>query len=146
VATIVDTSALVVFLRRRHAGELSGVADAARAELEAGRALLSVVTATELLVGARDGAAVEQLSRLLHGVPVVGAEREIGEIGGRLGAVARWNGQTVPLPDLLIAATAIWLDVPLLTCDSDFGRGRVLASLAEPGPWAEFRLHPASVT
>jgi predicted nucleic acid-binding protein len=146
VATVVDTSALVVFLRRGHAAELAGVADAARGELEAGRALLSVVTATELLVGARDGQAVERLSRLLHGVPVVGADREIGQMGGRLGAVARWNGLTVPLPDLLIAATAIWLDVPLLTCDSDFGRGRALASLPGPGPWAELRLHPASVT
>jgi predicted nucleic acid-binding protein len=146
VVTVVDTSALVVFLRRGHAVELAGVADAARRELEAGRALLSVVTATELLVGARDGQAVERLSRLLHGVPVIGADREIGEIGGSLGVVARWAGQTVPLPDLLIAATAIWLDVPLLTCDSDFGRGLALASLPDPGPWAELRLHPASVT
>jgi predicted nucleic acid-binding protein len=145
VATVVDTSALVVFLRRGHAAELSGVADAARGELEAGRALLSVVTATELLVGGRDGEAVERLTRLLHGIPVVSADREVSELGGRLGAVARWNGQTIPLPDLLIAATAIWLDVPLLTCDSDFGRGRALASLPEPGPWGGFRLHPASV-
>jgi predicted nucleic acid-binding protein len=143
VATVVDTSALVVFLRRGHAAELSGVATAARGELEAGRALLSVVTAAELLVGAQDGRALEGLSRLLDRVPVVGADREIGQIGGRLGAVARWNGQTVPLPDLLIAATAIWLDVPLLTCDSDFGRGR---ALPDPGPWAKLRLHPASVT
>jgi predicted nucleic acid-binding protein len=146
VATLVDTSALVVLLRRAHAAELSGVAAAARAELEAGQALMSVVTAMELVVGARDGNAVKRLTRLLDGVPVVGAGREIGEIGGRLGAVARWNGQSIPLPDLLIAATAIWLDVPLLTCDSDFGRGRALGSLPEPGPWAEFRLHPASVT
>lgn len=146
MATVLDTSALVVFLRRAPAAEMAGVADAARAELEAGRALLSVVTATELLVGARDDEAVERLSRLLDGVPVVGADREIGVIGGRLGAVARSNGQMIPLPDLLIAATAIWLDVALLTCDSDFGRGRALASLPEPGPWPKLRLHPASVT
>jgi predicted nucleic acid-binding protein len=146
MATIIDTSALVVFLRRGHAAGLSGVATAARGELEAGRALLSVVTATELLIGARDGDAMERLSRLLHGVPVVGADREIGEIGGRLGAVARWHGRTIPLPDLLIAATAIRLDVPLLTCDSDFGRGLALAALPEPGPWAGLRLHPASIT
>ena len=53
--------------------------------------------------------------------------------------------RTIPLPDLLIAATAVWLDVPLLTCDSDFARGRALASEAEPGLWSSLRRHPASV-
>lgn len=146
MATLLDTSALVIFLRRRRDPALAQVADAARQALEAGRGLLSVVTSAELLVGARDAEAVARVSALLDALPVVAAGREVGELAGRMGAAARAAGETIPLPDLLIAATAVWLDVPLLTCDSDFGRGRDLASAAAAGPWSSLRLHPASLT
>ena len=145
MATVLDTSALVVLMRRARAPAMEPVVVAARETLEGGRALLSAVTAAELLVGARDGGASERLGRLIDGLPVVAADREVGMLAGRLGTVARTAGLTIPLPDLLIAATAVWLDVPLLTCDSDFGRGRALASEAEPGLWSSLRLHPASL-
>jgi predicted nucleic acid-binding protein len=70
------------------------------------------------------------------------ASRDIAVRAGRMGAVARARGALVPVPDLLIAATAITLDIPLLTCDSDFGRGSGLGGRA--GDWARLRLHPAS--
>lgn len=146
MATLLDTSALVVFLRRGRDPALAQVADAAREALEAGRGLLSVVTSAELLVGARDEQAVARVSALLGAIPVVAAGREVGELAGRMGAAARATGGTIPLPDLLIAATAVWLDVPLLTCDSDFGRGRDLATVAGVALWSPLRLHPASVT
>lgn len=45
-----------------------------------------------------------------------------------------------------MAATAVFLDILLLTCDSDFGRGVELASDPDPAsPWSRFGLHPASV-
>ncbi|HUG40209.1 MAG TPA: PIN domain-containing protein [Longimicrobiales bacterium] len=145
MATVLDTSALVVFMRRTRRPAVQQVAVAVRETLEAGRALLSAVTAAELLVGARDPGASERLARLIEGLPVVAVDREVGVLAGKLGAVARAAGETIPLSDLLIAATAVWLDVPLLTCDSDFGRGRALAAGGEPGLWSSLRLHPASV-
>lgn len=147
MATILDTSALVVLIRRTRGPALEPVAEAARAELESGRGLVSAVTAAELMVGARGGTAVDHFTRLLEGLPVVDVGREIALLAGRMGAVARAAGGTIPLPDLLIAATAVWLDVPLLTCDSDFWRGIELGAASGGeggGPWEGLRLHPAS--
>ncbi len=155
MATILDTSALIVLVRRRRPPGLEPVAEAARGELEAGRALVSVVTAAELVVGARDADAVERLTGLLDRLAVVDAGREVGLLAGRMGADARSAGRPIPVPDLLIAATAVWLDLPLLTCDSDFARGMELgagrdaddpAAAADDDPWASLRLHPASCT
>lgn len=144
MATILDTSALVVLIRRSRPPVLDRVAAATRDELESGRALVSVVTATELQVGARDAAAGDRLDRLLAHLPVVDAGREVGRLAGRMGAAARSAGATIPLPDLLIAATAVWLDQPLLTCDSDFARGIEAGALGDKKGWGSLRLHPAS--
>lgn len=125
---------------------MEGVGVAAAAELRARSAVVSSVTAAELLVGARDAAAETRIMDLLGRLPVVGVDRDIAGRAGRMGRQARATGVTIPLPDLLIAATAQWLGVSLLTCDSDFGRGLDLArKSAPPDPWYGFRLHPASV-
>jgi len=144
MATVLDTSALVVLLRRSRPPELEPVAEAARGELESGRALLSAVTAAELLVGSRGRAGGDPLLDLLERLPVVDTGREVAGMAGLMGAAARRAGATIPLPDLLIAATAVWLDVPLLTCDTDFRRGMEAGGGSGPGPWAKLRLHPAS--
>ena len=146
MASLVDTSALVVLLRRSPPQGTEGVAVALQAELRARSAIVSAVTLAELVVGARDATAEARVLDLLHRLPVVAADREVAERAGRMGRRARARGATLPLPDLLIAATAQWIGVPLLTCDSDFGRGRDLASTATPDdPWHGFELHPASV-
>lgn len=144
MATILDTSALVVLMRRNPPPELEPVADAARGELESGRALLSAVTAAELLVGAHSKAATDHLMELLNRLPVVDAGREISRVAGQMGATVRRSGSTIPMPDLLIGATAIWLDVPLLTCDSDFRRGIEAGRGSELGAWSKLRLHAAT--
>jgi predicted nucleic acid-binding protein len=144
MATVLDTSALVVLMRRSRPPELEPVADAARGELEAGRALLSAVTAAELVVGSRGGPATGTLLELLDRLPVVDVGREVAQVAGRMGASARQAGATIPLPDLLIGATAIWLDVPLLTCDSDFRRGIEAGGDSSLGAWSKLRLHAAS--
>lgn len=133
-------------MRRSRPAGLGAMADAARAELEVGRGLVSVVTAVELRVGARDRRAEDRLDRFLERLPVVDVGREIGALCGRMGAVVRSAGATIPLPDLLIAATAVWLDIPLLTCDSDFARGLEVGSGEDPEGWGALRLHPASPT
>jgi predicted nucleic acid-binding protein len=144
VATVLDTSALVVLMRRRRPPELEPVAAAARGELEAGRALLSAVTAAELLVGSQGKPQADPLLELLDRLPVVDAGREVARLAGRMGGAARTAGASIPLPDLLIGATAVWLDVPLLTCDSDFRRGMEASGGSGAGPWSKLRLHAAS--
>ncbi len=144
MATVLDTSALVVLMRRSRPPGLEPVADAARGELEADRALLSAVTAAELLVGSRGRAATGQLTELLDRLPVVDAGREIARVAGQMGAAARQAGATIPLPNLLIGATAVWLEVPLLTCDSDFRRGIEADGGPGLGAWSKLRLHAAS--
>ncbi len=146
MASLVDTSALIALLRRSPPQGTEGVAVAVEAELRARSAIISAVTLAELVVGARDPAAEARILDLLNRLPVVAADREVAERAGRMGRRARARGATLPLPDLLIAATAQWIGVPLLTCDSDFGRGRDLAAVATPDdPWRGFELHPASV-
>jgi predicted nucleic acid-binding protein len=146
MATVLDTSALVVLMRRSRPPDLEPVADAARGELEAGRALLSAVTLAELLVGSRGEAAMGSVTELLDRLPVVDAGREVARLAGRMGAAARQAGATIPLTDLLIGATAVWLDLPLLTCDSDFRCGIEAGgdSSLGLGTWSKLRLHHAS--
>lgn len=144
MATLLDTSALTVLIRRSPPQHLRAVRRAARDEIEAGRALVSAVTAVELLVGARGPEGVGRVSELLEVLPVVAAERTVAMDAGRMGFDARSGGATIPVPGLLIAATAVWLEIPLLTCDSDFGRGRRLGEGANDSPWSRLRLHPAS--
>ncbi|MBI4519525.1 MAG: PIN domain-containing protein [Gemmatimonadetes bacterium] len=141
---------MVLFLRRARPPSQEGAALAARRELRAGQALVSVVTAAELLLGARSPAESENLGELIDRLPVVAADREVSELSARLGAYVRRRGATIPLMDLVIAATALWLDLPLLTCDSDFDRGRRLAEGRDDGDegarlWRSLMIHPASV-
>lgn len=152
MATVLDTSALTVLIRRGTPRELKGVSKSARDAVEGGGAVVSVVTAAELFVGARNRAAIERLSDLLDVLPVVSPDREIAGWAARMGASARGRGATIPVPDLLIAATATWLDISLLTCDSDFRRGKEVAK-DTPAPsddpdgiglWDRLPLHPGS--
>jgi predicted nucleic acid-binding protein len=154
MATLVDTSALAVLIRRTRAPAFEPLAVAARDEIAAGRALVSAVTVVELLVGASGGPGFEELSTLLAALPVVSADREVAGLAGRMGAHARRLGRTIPLPDLLIAATAVRLELPLLTCDRDFARGRELGTSPKGGArgdregrrlWSRLAFHPASV-
>lgn len=146
MATLLDTSALVVLLRRRPAERLAGVAEAAAQEIRAQQAVVSAVTVTELLVGARDRRAEARLHDLLERIPAVAVDRDVASLAGRLGRATRTAGAILPVADLLIAATALRLDLPVLTCDSDFARGRTLAEHAGARhPWHGFTLHWASV-
>jgi predicted nucleic acid-binding protein len=149
VATLFDTSAVAAYVRRRSPHEQ--VVQVARAELAAGGAVLSVVSAAELLIGARDEAGGARLKTLIEALTVVPVDLTVGMMAGELGAYARRRGATIPLPDLLIAATALRLELPVLTVDSDFARGRSLAlDDSDPGGeeggrlWRRLQLHAAS--
>lgn len=146
MATLIDTSALIVFLRRQSLVGFEVVAAATEDRIRAGGAILSSITVTELLVGARNVKAEVQVRNLLERLPAIAFDRELAVVAGRMGRAARATGRIVPLPDLAIAASAVWLGVPLLTLDSDFSRGVELAREAREGePWYGFELDPASV-
>lgn len=149
MATLVDTSVLAVLIRKRPS-EHDRAVRRAREEIVSGRGLISVVSLAELLVGASDASGAARLRELLRPVPVAPLNEEAGVTAGLLGAYARRRGATVPLPDLLIAATALRLEIPLLTVDSDFARGRNVA-LEDDEPdedadlWKALRLDPAGI-
>lgn len=149
MAALFDTTVGVLLLRRSLPAEAGELTRAARTEIEAGTALLPAVAVSELLVGESSEAGTETLLAGLGALPTVvlppGAAREAGVMGGFLRAA----GAPVPLPDLLIAATALWLEIPLLTWDGDYARARGVAvdsCLEHTGRelWLELRLHPAS--
>lgn len=155
MATLLDTSALVVLTRRHPRPGTEGVVRAAERELKGGQCFISAVTVTEMLVGVRTGVQALRLERLLEPIGRVSVLLEIAAAAGQMGAWVRHLARPVPATDLLIAATAVWLDVPLLTCDADFARppAQALKNLI-PGNgaaaegarlWQELQLHPASV-
>lgn len=137
-------------MRRWRSVEQEPLAEAARRELAAGRALLSVVTLAELLVGARDESGRIRLQKLLESFAMTPVDEELAQLTGRLGCYARRRGGLIPLADLIIAATAVRLGIPLLTSDGDFDRGRQLA-LTDRNPdadarlWRSLQIHPAGI-
>jgi predicted nucleic acid-binding protein len=77
---------------------------------------LSVITELELFgkqnLSAQDG---EVIDALLGGCFVVGINREVKQLYREIK-----QRQAIKLPDAVIAATAIYLDMPLLTFDAAF--------------------------
>jgi predicted nucleic acid-binding protein len=149
VAALFDTTVAVLLLRRTAPPDAADLLRAARAEIADGGALLSAVAVCELLIGERTPAGSRRLADALARLPAVIAAVEVAADAGMMGAFLGERGSPVPLPDLLIAATAIWLDVPLLTWDDDFDRSRAVAlesTSDHPGAdlWRSLRLHPAS--
>ena len=71
----------------------------------------------ELLGGARNEEAFEQLSRDLEEIPIT---KEVWLGAARLGYTLRRNGITLPLPDLLIAQVAIAEKLELWHADEHF--------------------------
>lgn len=149
MAVLFDTTVGVLLLRRNRPPETVPLLRAARAEIEQGSALLPAMAVCELVLGERTPAGSARLSAALARIPTalfpVEAARDAGAMGSFLSAEAA----PVPVADLLIAATAIWLDVPLLTWDGDYARSRERAlagSSSHRGAelWTALALHPAS--
>ncbi len=123
---LVDTSVWVLYLRPgRHANVKAAVRDV----LDRQDAMTCWVIKAELLVGARDDEAFENLAQRLAALPEVPIDASIWEGGARLGNRLRREGLLVPLPDLLIAHTALALNMALWHADEDFERIRQLAPL-----------------
>ena len=151
MAALFDTTAAILLLRRKPPGETAGLIQAARVEIANGTALLPAVAISELIVGEKTAERVQQLAAALGRLPTVILAVEAAHNAGSMGAFLRLHGATIPFADLLIASTAVWLDVPLLTWDGDYSRARTIAlksRSAHPGRdlWRRLGLHAASRT
>lgn len=149
MAALFDTTVAVLLLRRNPPDEVAGLIGAAGTEIEAGGALLPAVAVSELVVGERSERGARELAAALARIPVVVLSAEAAGHAGSMGAFLAAKGATIPFPDLLVAATAVWLDLPLLTWDGDYARACGVAagsSSAHSGAelWRDLRLHPAS--
>lgn len=116
---VVDTSAWVEFLRATG----SAVDDKLTAALQSREPIGVVdVVRLELLAGARDDAAAEELRRLLaRGTALPASSPGDHEAAALLYRQARSAGKTVrSLLDCLVAAAALRLDAPLLARDRDY--------------------------
>ncbi|MGL5858037.1 MAG: PIN domain-containing protein [Angustibacter sp.] len=112
MTALVDTSVLIDYLR--------GHKEAARvleAERENGVLHASEITRLEILAGMRQ-AENDPTRRLLNTLAWHDVDADIAEDAGALGR--RWlrSHHTIDAADLAIAATAIRIDAPLLTCNA----------------------------
>lgn len=126
---LVDTSIWIHADRKGHATLKRRLAELTLS----GAAWICWPIRAELLIGLKTSSRWttlnEQLAALLH-VPVTD---DTWHRVARLGHDLARTGQTVPLPDLLIAAAAIEHDLPLWTADHDFTRIATLAPLRLDG-------------
>jgi hypothetical protein len=119
VTTLVDTSALIEYLRDTQSP--TAVRVRTLSELSDELAITDAVE-MEILAGARDQRHLEQLQQFLSAfarVPINGPDDFV--YAAALYRECRRNGSTVrQLADCLIAAVAIRNDVPLMHHDRDF--------------------------
>jgi predicted nucleic acid-binding protein len=116
MGTLIDTSVLI-------AAERGEVDLAALAEREPEEIAVSAVTASELLHGVHRLRGVSRaraemyVERILSLVPVIPFDLAIGRVHAALSADLRAAGTPVGAHDLIIAATAVWLEYNVATRD-----------------------------
>lgn len=86
------------------------------------RAATNVVIQAELLIGAKHEREYRELDADLSALPHLGVTGEVWALASRLGFALRRAGATVPIPDLVIASTALSYGCALLHLDEDFKR------------------------
>lgn len=112
---IVDTNVFITFERR---GQLIDVA----AWDPSGDVYISVVTVAELLLGGHRADTEERrvhrtafVEAIIAGVRVLDFTTEVARVHARLYADLAGRGQLIGAHDLMIAATALYHGIPLLT-------------------------------
>jgi len=109
VKTIVDTSALIAYLRKDPPGEI------VFRLLEEEAVIVPAVCVFELLAGVRSERHVQQRRQLLDLSEIAETDRDISEKAAELFTELRSKGITIDNEDLIIAASSIILNLPLLT-------------------------------
>ena len=113
---LVDTSIWVEFLR----GEKTAIKKRLENLLDENRAVVTGIILAELLTGIANEKEQRFLEECFLGLPFLEATREIFATAGKMGAVLRKKGITMPLSDLLIAALAKTHSLTVLTQDNHF--------------------------
>jgi predicted nucleic acid-binding protein len=117
VATLIDTSVLIAIER--------GQLDLSHLTADDGEALaLAAISASELLHGVHrlSGAVARAraerfVEQILGSIPVVPFDLDVARVHARLDAELSASGAPVGDVDLMIAATAVWLDYRVATRD-----------------------------
>jgi predicted nucleic acid-binding protein len=118
MGTLIDTSVLIAIER----GQLDRARLAAEDDDEA--VAMAAITASELLHGVHRlrGAVARTradrfVERVLAALPVVAFDLGVARVHARLDAEASSTGVTIGDADMMIAATAVWLDYRVATRD-----------------------------
>jgi predicted nucleic acid-binding protein len=74
----------------------------------------------EILQGIKNPKEARRVRENLEALPFLETSREIWQNAGELSAQLRRKGLTIPLSDLIIAATALHEDVEVFTLDPHF--------------------------
>lgn len=85
-------------------------------------AAINEVVELELLLGHRDEGERNRIQDALKGLLMLGLSRDTWGVAAEFGTGLLRNGQPLPIPDLLIASSAIEHDAVLVHADSDFDR------------------------
>jgi predicted nucleic acid-binding protein len=118
---LVDSTVWIDLLRSRQTVTVRRL----RAVIERGEAAAAPVIVQELLQGAIDAKAFQELAQRFSAVPMLGTENPLALhiAAARLFARARWQGVTPrSAHDCMIATIAVEHGVPLLHDDRDFER------------------------
>jgi predicted nucleic acid-binding protein len=118
VGTLIDTSVLIAIQRGQLDPQLLQPAD------DDEPIAISAITASELLHGVHrlTGAVARTraerfIERLLDAIPVIPFDLDVARVQARLDAELSSQGAAVGDADLMIAATAVWLDYRVATRD-----------------------------
>jgi predicted nucleic acid-binding protein len=113
---LVDTSVWVEFFR----GKKTVIKKRLENLLDENRAVVSGIILAELLTGVSDEKEQRFLEECFLGLPCLEASREAFALAGKMGALLRKKGITMPISDLLIAALAKTHALTVLTLDNHF--------------------------
>jgi predicted nucleic acid-binding protein len=114
---LVDTSVWVSYFRQEGDG---GLESAVREILLEGRVRTCWPVQAEVLVGARDSASFDRLQTLFDSLIQIPVAAPLWRSAAQLGFTLRRQGLTVPLPDLLIAQSAMDARCELWHADSHY--------------------------
>jgi tRNA(fMet)-specific endonuclease VapC len=120
MGVILDSS--IVIAAERRGDTVAGLLKQIAASFGDQEAALSSIGLTELIHGIHRAIAPDVRQRrehfigdLLAEIPVYPFTRDTAILAGKLDAEQQARGNVIPFPDLLIGATALWLDYQLLT-------------------------------
>lgn len=113
---LVDSSVCIAHLQGHH----PGVSGALEKLLQENRAAVNPIIRIEVLTGSRDQIQYDELDVWLQSTVVLSVTAGVYQIAERLRYEMKKKGNLIPLPDVLIAATAIEYAIPLMHLDRHF--------------------------